>query len=306
MRARRMLALILGAVLVAAAAASSPAAAGPPKRVTLAGVNVVTAARSASMAVWLPRDADVRWFDDLLIRGRGRIIAFALHRDGGCDGLVWNCTAMLVRYGECPLRACTPAHRGDRIPVVTPEYVDRPFVGRLSAGAYHLHVVTDGAPVTATIRLRGLSGRRSLRPTGPAPGRVGEPTPTQAVPSSQPSLFAAGSHHVVPAAGGLQAGHLWKEFPTWPNASETSSCWYQGPPPAGPTPAFQKPCSAAGFLTGSHEHESMTPVGPGRWVGGLEFVNLLPPADLSLGGYSNTAGPVTSAHYQELWLDFAA
>jgi len=182
--------------------------------------------------------------------------------------------------------------------------------GTLPAGAYRLYVVTDGAPVRATIKLSGLAGgSRTITPRTPARASVVEAKPTVAEPGSAPLVYAAGSTRGVPAGGGMNITVVWKDHPAKPAPSATGICRYVGvapPAPGAAPPAYHWPCQGGGpDVTGGLAAEpAPTPAGPGRYVSLFHTSFLLPPNDYGFGGFSDTPGPVTSAHVHQLWLDF--
>ncbi len=135
-----------------------------------------------------------------------------------------------------------------------------------------------------------------------------DPKPTIAEPASGPLIYAAGSTRKVPARGGMNITDVWKEHPAKPLPSTTGVCqYYDGPPPTdGTTPAYHWPCQGGGpDVTGGLPAEpAPTPAGPGRFVSTHSTSFLLSPGEYGFGGYSDTPGPVISAHVHQLWLDF--
>jgi hypothetical protein len=278
-------------------------AAPPPY---LAGTTTVTATTSASMAVRLSKAVTIDSFADITLNGRGRIYGVVLHQDGGPD----KPTAGKLNHGFCAGAGCTPelGTLGE-VPFFDPPGAGF-GVGTLPPGNYHLYLLADGAPVQVTLRLAGLTGSLSLAPKLAAKAALGEPAPTTAEPATGPSVFSAGSTHTVPAAGGFQAFTAWKAEPLANEFSHIGDCIYPGAPPAGPFPAYQEPChggdGAVSFgLTGSAQSGTApTPAGPGRFISYYMAGYFLDPATIGIGAFMNTPGPVTSAAFQQLWLDY--
>ena len=289
---------------VVAALTTAPAVSATPA-VALAGNTVVTAGRTGSIAVRLARAVDVSIQDLTVVAPRGRLAALILKKDGA-----WNAPlAQVVHEGYCASAGCVSPFPKAGIGFVWAPGSDGTR-GRLPAGTYRLYVVTDGAPVTFTLRLKGLAGSLRLTPRDRARAAVVAPKPTMAEPASSPALFAGGSTHTTPKSGGIHAVNVWKELPATVPPSAVGLCSYQGAPPAGSAPAYQMPCADGNggfppFLSSVNAAGTpTTPVGPGRFVSGIGGGYLLPPGTWSIGGYHDTTGPVTAAYVHQLWLDF--
>lgn len=272
----------------------------------LAGTTVVTGSRSGVVAVRLPRAVTLDIYANITINApRGRMSALVLKKEGA-----WNAPyAMVVNTGYCATSGCATAFPRFGVGHIwTPGSTDG-VSGVLPAGNYRLYLIADGGSVTVTLKLRGLTGSRRLTPRGPSRVSLVAPKPTMAEPAASPSLFAGGGTHRS-AAGALNATIIWKEAPAFGPPSTVGMCNYNGVPPAGAVPAFQLPCAtgsgalppnvASQFSSGP----TTTPVGPGRFLSSISTGYLLPPGTFSIGGYHNTAGPVTAAYVHQLWLDF--
>ena len=136
----------------------------------LAGTTVVRASRPAAIDVRLPRAATVATplldSPDLSVVGAGRVTAFALV---GTDRATAE-TRLLGGVDRAGTRFLFRAGRFDSGSYggvgTFPRSVSLP------AGAYRLYVVPDGAPVTITLTLHGLSGRTTVVPATPAGAAV--------------------------------------------------------------------------------------------------------------------------------------
>lgn len=300
---RRRIALY--AVLATKAALlAGPVTAGTRTTVpVLTGTTVVAGSRSAWTRVVLPKAVFFNPSEDVTLTGTGRLYGMVLKKEGA-----WNApVGWRVHIGYCVGGGCASTYRDVRSEVFVPG--GNTVTGTLPAGTYRLYVVADGAPVRATMKLRGLSGgTRTLQPGAPARAAVVEARPTIAEPGSGPLVYAAGSTRSVPAGGGMNVTVVWKDHPAKPAPSATGVCQYVGvePPASGTTPAYHWPCQGGGpDLTGGLPAEPMpTPAGPGRYVSLFHTSFLLPENSYGFGGFSDTPGPVTSAHVQQLWLDF--
>lgn len=162
-------------VLALAAAFGVPAGAGaaPPQ---LTASTTIVATTTGYLDVFLARDVTlspkVHGNPDVAVSGRGRMIGFSMMRstlDGRYGGLqAYRMPAFMggrtqVGGTTIPEPACTSVH-----PMLPPTEctAPNPTAIRLPRGAYRIEVLTDGAPVTVRLDLRGLAATRStLRPT---------------------------------------------------------------------------------------------------------------------------------------------
>jgi hypothetical protein len=145
------------AAAVLSAALAAPAANARTEPPALAGRTVVTAAAPRATLVRLPFDVTVspRPGADVSVSGGGSFAALSLVRAGAGDGHLAALTVL-------------------RLPstVGAPRYVWGSDTGphgeiRLESGNYWLTVAPGGRPVTFTLRLRGLSGTRTVTPRQP-------------------------------------------------------------------------------------------------------------------------------------------
>lgn len=177
MRARHLVAVVATTAVGAALAPSSSAAATQE----LAGLTVVRADRSGSAELVLRRDAVLRLAPDgsspdVRLDGGGRLVVLTLtlRQDGAStDGLT---LVRVRRDGRSVTRSwvsgtayprpepCDDATVWARLPMLpTPVAAGCPAAPTpthvvIHQGRYHLRVLTDGAPVTGTVRLRGVPG----------------------------------------------------------------------------------------------------------------------------------------------------
>ncbi len=143
-------------------------------RAELARETSVSAAHTAGIAVRLPRPArlSARPFEnpDVALEGGGRIVAAALVKEPVSPGSPqW----VAARWPWCSASGCKPA---DRTVVEALNWEPRRFDGDdliLPSGAYRLYLLTPERSATATLTLRGLSGRAALRASEAAFGASG-------------------------------------------------------------------------------------------------------------------------------------
>lgn len=164
------------AVLALAIALVSPATAdaAPPQ---LTASTTIVATTTGYVDVHLPRDVTlspkVYGNPDVTVSGRGRMIGMSMLRssaDGGYGGLMaYRLPAFMggrtqVGGTTIPETTCTYVH--PLVTVPTSCTSPNPTAIRLPRGTYRIEVLTDGAPVTVRLNLRGLARTRAtLRPT---------------------------------------------------------------------------------------------------------------------------------------------
>lgn len=128
-----------------------------PKRVWLSGAH----------DLWIPHLTN----PDVAVSGRGRVIGLVLTKMEDKRHGDERATLVVTRYGMCRGRACVPGPQPVKDVVAYGENTQTADdLSRidLPAGIYGLYLITDGAPVTVSLRLHGLSGTRDLAPTRPA------------------------------------------------------------------------------------------------------------------------------------------
>lgn len=168
-------AAVLGPLLASLVVpASAPANAQPPP--TFARTTVLTATRPSALTIRIPRAASLTIDDSTasspnveIKAASGRLAGFVLTPVRRPDPRV-SSALLLLQVGGCATPACKPApyeyvSGGIGLPTETLSGERRRVT--LPAGDYALRVVTDGAPVRATLRLDGLSGARTLGVTRP-------------------------------------------------------------------------------------------------------------------------------------------
>jgi hypothetical protein len=293
-------ACLLSPVLPARASAARPA---------VAGTTTVTASRSGSVAVRLPKPVTMAVFEDVrLTAPRGRLAAVVVKKDGAWDAPL----AQIVRTGYCGEPGCvSPLPNAAVGSIWAPGSTDG-LRGTLPPGNYTIYLVTDGAPATATIRFRGLSGTVRLAARGPVRASVVAAKPTMAEPASSPSLFAGGTAYRSGRRGALNATMIWKELPAYVQVNAVGICQYDtAAAGSGALPSYQLPCgNGRGAIPPSlgstnPAGPATTPLGPGRFVSGIKAGYTIPPDDdIAIGGYHNNTGLVTAAYVHQLWLDF--
>jgi hypothetical protein len=147
--------------------------------------------------------------------GDGRITAMFLEHNGH------------IVMGFIHVRPCATAGCSDR-GFGFPWFVSS---RTLAPGLYHLYVVADGAPVTATLSLDGLPGTTTI-PVAPDQGISVQPF-TPLLPSTgvaDPALYSANAGGTIGAQGGLLLNSTWIDTASYV-ADYDDFCAAPGAPP---------------------------------------------------------------------------
>ena len=265
------------AVAAAVVAAAQPATARRPSAPVLRATTTIAAATSGWVDVVVPRAArlspSVDANPDVRFSGAGRFLAFWLVRHDE-NQQAWNgvyayrlpafAGGGTAVYGSVtPGPTCTN-FPNDQLPLHTECRQAAPEAILLPAGRYRLTVVTDGAPVTVRLRLRGLDGRgaATIRPSRNLA------TAQQALPQRETAgdrlvtfggvmnVAAPSDVYVVaraeaPAGGAVREESLCERPP-----ADAARPWAFAPPcPAGHSGSYRAWANAAGqerFLWGGY------------------------------------------------------
>jgi hypothetical protein len=170
----------------------------------------------------------------------------------------------------------------------------------LPAGDYWVYVVADGSPVTATLRLPGLTGSSTLRPTRSVDALLVEP-PSTLTPSPAGPAFSAGGSHQTKATSFYVSSLTART--TAIAASHSYRCFYEQRP-LGPAPWLPRcPASTGGttFAT-SFTALYLPPSTSGGTLLGYAWGPSAPPGEYHHGAGIVTAGVLTDAQFLELYL----
>lgn len=324
------LVLLLGGALAwapAGASFSSMASRDDARLVLRGSISMSSTGASYVLPVFLPRQVTVTMDKDMHVEAaRGRFPGFILRKDG--PGLQQSASDFLAH--GCLSQGCRPPHypffdSGPGYALVTAQTTDETLrTGIFPPGRYHLFVVADGAPMRATLRLHGLSGRLAVHSGSALTASVSEPAPSVfSPPAGSPSpgqLYSAGSTHRMPSTSGFFFDMLYKVMPG-DSVSEADPCAFEGTPSPNVPGPYQYPCSTptdpieAGFdVLALQDVDGAAPIGSSGGPAGLvpEYVTArwywgsftVPGRVFSLGGYIDSPNPAISAHVLVLWIDF--
>ena len=293
-----------------------------PQRVVLTSRTTLVGTHAGGLAVYLPRATTINLLapaggglssTTTTVTGNGRFVGFELRQDG--PGPTYAVSA--IRAGQCTNPGCQPkfsvADTGIRVAGSSKLFTST----TLPAGNYHLYFIADGAPARVTLpAMPGLGGRpQTLSHFLPAPIQIRAATPTVQLPApgsgpaGGPVAFAAGTTWTATGWEGSAVLDLWADQPLPNEVVADDVCSYPQPP-TGPG-AYTYPCPGAGFI-GAVGLSSSNQAGPGTGPAGLfgDYVAFQvvgvggPPGSMSIGGGLTSAGPVTDAHLNELWMDW--
>jgi hypothetical protein len=324
------LAVLLGVVLAwapAGASFSSTATRDESPLVLRGSISMSSTGSSYVLPVILPRQVTITMDTDMHVQARrGRFPGFILRKDG--PGLQQSASDFLAH--GCLSEGCQPPHypffdSGPGYALVTAQTTDASLrTGIFPPGRYHLFVVADGAPMRATLRLHGLSGRLAVRSGSALLTTVSVPLPSVfSPPAASPSpgeLYSAGSTHHMPSTSGFFFDMVYKVM-TGYSVSEVGACRFDGPPDSNVLGPYQYPCSTptgpveAGWdVLALQGVNGALATGTSGGPAGLvpEYVTALwywgpfttTGRVISLGGYIDSASPAVSAHVLTLWVDF--
>lgn len=230
--ARLVLALAAITATTAVPAHAAGLAAGPAAK-TL----TVVADRTGSGTITLSTDSVINAdalnaSPDIAIEGRGRLIGVLLNRLGEGD----QPSLLVYRTNLCAAPACAEAFPEDALEFVTGAPFTRADDGTgsltLPAGTYAVTAVADGAPVTVTLALDGLSEATTLRPSGAASVQYDALDPT-VLPAGAPAglVYSAGSTYETQRPSYIAFART-NETVAGGAAQADGTCLYtDGPPP---------------------------------------------------------------------------
>ncbi|MDQ3646562.1 MAG: hypothetical protein M3345_06455 [Actinomycetota bacterium] len=283
---------VLMALLPGASGASpiagAPSTGAPSTTVTLGRVSTFTASTTSRILFRLPRQVDFAKDFHASVSGPGRITGFKFKLASG----KWfkAPTVEQTLLGLCMEPGCKPESRFD-VPVF-----GLGFERYLPAGLYELYVIADGAPVTVSLKIDGLSGSVS-----------GKPTPVDAeIRTLSPRVFD-GPESVVYSSGGftdLQGDEADYGFAgIWalgaPHVvTAAGECFYYKGSRVPPAPATFAP----GCPTGDGE-PYIWPA-PGADGGLILTVSNYTCCPRGIGGWFASAARVHNRGGVALWIDF--
>ena len=282
---RRIAALLLAAFsCVLPAATQAPASAAqsstPP---ALSGITRIMGDTTSATWVTVPKEARFSWRygpnPDVTIQGGGRMAGVVITEADFSDRA--RRFTMAARASFCDSPGCTSDDTHQFVVGSMPGATNRDWIV-LPPGRYLLYLVTDGAPVSVTLRLHGLSGKSKLLPGTPVDAEFHAPSPETEVVGPEKKAYWFGDSGTLDADAGLIAGALSIQANNWMQGTY-GSCLQRDV--RSPEPVAFSPACPAGTATrttegnpaGSgprpiHQHSIWTVSPGGDWGLGLNYV----------------------------------
>jgi hypothetical protein len=278
---RRLLAalVLVATVLPLSVGNAAPA---PDDPVTLRGASRFTTTEPRSVLVRFPRTIDV---SDLGLDYApvGRVSGLVLTKVGHYPDESQRPVLEDVTIGRCSVRGCK-ARRGMR--------VQFGFNVFKLEGIWRLTIIADSAPVTATVRLKGVPGTSLTRLRTPAAAEIRTLKPTLWSKDGNQVVSAGGFSDVTRSDFGMVG--LWLEGKRHV-ASGYGACMYEHRPPYPNEAAFAPGCPLGGRY-------NATEYGKGGRAGVVFSVGNLNRTD-GLGAWYSTTADVSRYGAVALWLD---
>ncbi len=242
---KRSLCLIL--VLVASVVAAPAVDAAQPRRVRdLRAVNTIVGDETTMMRVRLPEDVVFNYelegeYPAISISGGGRFAGVLLTKANVED--VSRSSVLAGRVGFCERRGCEPGG-GESLMFTRASGPGDAGERILDAGDYLLYLIADDTAVEVVLRLDGLRGRQTLRPSGAASYGLGAPPvkmsgePARATYWDGQSVDFSGRAAIVVSMLSVEVDH-------WVGG-KLGSCIYRGEPVAPDPIAYGPRCPGGG------------------------------------------------------------
>lgn len=267
----------------------------PPPPIELGARNHITASFSGYREVDIARTAKLRFSffrnPDLTIRGPGRFNGvFLVQQDVEKPAAVYA-----GRFRLCYEPAC---NEGMSWFFMFPQGIKWKKTLDIPPGRYRLYVVTDGAPVSATLSLEGLKGERRISPSEGVSATVG----SDAAEPPINNVYAGGSTYALPNRG-LGITSFWHDSSARVATVETD-CLYKGRPPAPDAVAYGPACRALGGRAGAGVSFAVPPVVSGGGGGSISFDPQMPAGQWSYGGSYVAPEKVDFAAFISVWMSY--
>lgn len=242
---KRALALVTTTTAAFVAGAPSATSASLERHVLELGrVNTFTSSDIAGIRVRIPRPATFEpgiSSRDIVVEGTGRMAGYVLVQDSAdVEGRV---TLMTTWSRFCGAPGCDGGHPffwhgGSNV------HYDRATKMRtLPAGDYFLYIIADDTPVTVTLRLHGLRGKRDVELTDPVDGGIMLPRvrasvgPTRSVYSFGEEVDFSGTSGIAIPLMRFRTGNAF--------SNRREVCYYSGGPSVPDAFAYAPGCPAA-------------------------------------------------------------
>ena len=231
---RRIISVGAAAALLSTVVASQSPVRSAPAPSVVGAATTVNATQSSSVLLELKTAVPYSLAADdtsaIAVDGRGRAVAAVLQRTGSSKPTE---AAIVARFNGCDTAGCTPAPDSPGL-VYFREATGHPQApdGRatLSPGTYRLSVLTDGAPVTVTLRLGTATSTLALSTDTPAESGFVKANETAAVPLA-PVAWSGGASLTLVSPNTAVLGFLQQDTPGGTVAGAAGACHFAGAPP---------------------------------------------------------------------------
>lgn len=277
----------------------APAARAQAAVPSLAGVTRIVGSTTSATWVNIPTEARLQWKQganpDVTIDGGGRMAGIVLSQ--GDPGDLNRPFVMAARSSFCASAGCTSGDSHQFVIGEMPTTNDFEWAV-LKPGRYLLYLVTDGAPVSVTLKLHGLSGKSKLVPATPVDAQVNAPREETQVMGPGKKAYWFGDSGTIDAEGGLVAGIMSIKADNWMQGSYGSCLQREVRSPE--IVAFSPACPAG---SGPRTTEG-SPLPASREIYESSIWNVTPGGDWGLGMNYVAAADVKSAAAVTLYLPY--
>lgn len=297
MKISRMIgaAMALAVALAAVEAPTGATALAETRAIELRATNHIQATATGYAEVTIPRPATVRFsfFDnpDVRLKGGGRFTGLFLVQ----QRVERPAAIYAARLRHCYEPGCKSGY-GWFFMFPTGIKWKRKLV--VPAGDYRLYAVVDGAPLSATLKLGGLTGKAEVRPTHRVYSEVG----TSAAGLPVNNVYSGGSTYRLPGKG--LAMLAFSNESSASVAEIDGDCLYKGRPPVDEAIAYAPGCTAHGAEEGHGVGFSAPPIVTSGGSASLSFRLKLGAGKWSYGGSWVAPQQVDFAAFTSLWMAY--
>jgi hypothetical protein len=239
---------------------------------------------------------------DVSITGDGRFAGLVLAEAGA--PAIGSDRFQAMQMGFCWSQGCDPVDPAvfvgaDTSAKPVPDADGKHSLYTLSAGAYNLHLVADGARVVVTLRLAGLGGAVSLSPRTQEDLQFTDLTnATDSLGPLAGSFYSAGGVGTIGGSGGMVVTETAIDRSV-SGSKLDGMCVYQGGAPPG---GLYLPYCPGSYSAGELIIPTAAPTAS-RSVG-YGSVSGIPGGTWGIGDGVYTAGVVSDAHTAGFWLSY--
>jgi hypothetical protein len=264
----------------------------PPE---LGGTNHVEATKTGYVEVTIPRPVTVSFEffrnRDVKISGGGRFTGLFLIQ----QGVKKPAAIYAARLRNCYEPGCKTGYGWF---FMFPTGIKWEKNLEVPAGEYRLYAITDGAPLSATLKLEGLEGEASFRPTHPVHSEIG----TAAADLPVNNLYSGGSTFKLPNDGMSMLAFAHDSSASV--ADINNDCLYKGRPSIDDAVAYAPGCTAHGASEGHGFGFTTLPLVSGGGSASVGLLTKVKAGTWSYGGSWVAPEVVEFAAFTSLWMSY--